>query len=96
MSISITGTFEWVPLYFKDLMKTLLNHYIHWILHVLELFQGGEKGKDRSGDKKYIDIAFSTGTDYTASDLENESSQLVAKRVKFPVFFSEVVINAFG
>lgn len=77
-------------------MKTLLNHYIHWILHVLELFQGGEKGKDRSGDKKYIDIAFSTGTDYTASDLENESSQLVAKRVKFPVFFSEVVINAFG
>lgn len=23
MSISITETFEWVPLYFKDLMKTV-------------------------------------------------------------------------
>lgn len=47
MSISITETFEWVPLYFKNLMKSLLNHYIHWILdlYVLEQFQGGGRGE---------------------------------------------------
>jgi len=43
MSILITETFEWVPLYFKNLMKTMVNSYIHWILdlHVSEPFQGG-------------------------------------------------------
>lgn len=29
MSIPITETFEWVPLYFKNLMKSLVNNYIH-------------------------------------------------------------------
>lgn len=43
MSISITETFEWVPLYFKNLMKSVVNNYIHWLLdlHVSEQFQGG-------------------------------------------------------
>lgn len=95
MSISITETFEWVPLYFKNLMKSLLNHYIHWILdlYVLEQFQGGGRGEGWSRDKKYIVTAYSTGTDYTVSDSENESCQLAAKRVKFPVFFGEAGIN---
>lgn len=32
MSISTTEAFEWVPLHFEDLMKSVGNNYIHWSL----------------------------------------------------------------
>lgn len=92
MSISITETFEWVPLYFKNLMKSVVNYYIHWICLYQSSFRV-EGGEVLSNDKKYIVIAYSTGTDYTASDSEKRSCQLLATRVKFPVFFSDVMIN---